>query len=296
MRFLIFGNTSDSAKAGCIRSLIETLGKHDVQYAIEPHLYTYLARHAHWEAGDSHLMTGGMADGDIAMSIGGDGTFLRTARAAAQGHIPIIGVNMGRMGFLTDIEPATFGKAVSDILRGDYHIEERTQLALTVSGSDGTRRCTALNEIAVTKMDISSMISIRVKVNGQFLSTYQCDGLIVATSTGSTAYSLSVGGPIIMPQSESMVITPVAPHNLSVRPIVLRDDWTVEMEVASRNRQFLVANDGASMACDERDKLTVTKADESLKVVKLNSHPLFENLRSKLMLGVDNRGGSENLL
>ena len=92
-----------------------------------------------------------------------------------------------------------------------------------------------------------------------------------------------------MPQSESMVITPVAPHNLSVRPIVLRDDWTVEMEVASRNRQFLVANDGASMACDERDKLTVTKADESLKVVKLNSHPLFENLRSKLMLGVDNR-------
>lgn len=234
-------------------------------------------------------MTGGMADGDITMSIGGDGTFLRTARAAAQGHIPIIGVNMGRMGFLTDIEPATFGKAVSDILRGDYHIEERTQLALTVSGSDGTRRCTALNEIAVTKMDISSMISIRVKVNGQFLSTYQCDGLIVATSTGSTAYSLSVGGPIIMPQSESMVITPVAPHNLSVRPIVLRDDWTVEMEVASRNRQFLVANDGASMACEERDKLTVTKADESLKVVKLNSHPLFENLRSKLMLGVDNR-------
>ncbi len=289
MRFLIFANTSDHSKANFIRNLIGTLGEHGAEYVLEPHLYTYLSRHARWEPGTRYLMAGGMMDGDIAMSIGGDGTFLRTARAAAQGHIPIIGVNMGRMGFLTDIEPATFGKAVSDILRGDYHIEERTQLTLTVTGPDGTRQRTALNEIAVTKMDISSMISIRVKVNGQFLSTYQCDGLIVATSTGSTAYSLSVGGPIIMPQSESMVITPVAPHNLSVRPIVLRDDWTVEMEVASRNRQFLVANDGASMACDERDKLTVTKAPESLKVVKLNSHPLFENLRSKLMLGVDNR-------
>lgn len=289
MRFLIFGNTSDSAKAGCIRSLIETLGKHDVQYAIEPHLYTYLARHAHWEAGDSHLMTGGMADGDIAMSIGGDGTFLRTARAAAQGHIPIIGVNMGRMGFLTDIEPATFEQATADIAAGGYHIEERAQLELSVDGPDGPRRATALNDIAVMKMDISAMVTIEVMVNGQFLSNYQCDGLILATSTGSTAYSLSVGGPIIMPQSMSMVLTPVAPHNLSLRPIVMPGGWTVQMAVKSRNRQFLVSVDGESMACDESDRLTIAKAKEAVRIVKLDSHPLFENLRSKLMLGVDGR-------
>ena len=270
MQFLITGNTSDPDKATRMASLF----LHDkAGLPIDPALLT----------------TDDTPADAIAMSIGGDGTFLRTARMATARHIPVIGVNMGRMGFLTDIEPATFEQATADIAAGGYHIEERTQLELSVDGPDGPRRATALNDIAVMKMDISAMVTIEVMVNGQFLSNYQCDGLILATSTGSTAYSLSVGGPIIMPQSMSMVLTPVAPHNLSLRPIVMPGGWTVQMAVKSRNRQFLVSVDGESMACDESDRLTIAKAAEAVRIVKLDSHPLFENLRSKLMLGIDGR-------
>lgn len=289
MQFLIFGNTFDHSKAACMASLIEALERHGIDYALEREFFNFINTATQLKLGDNHLMRGDEGADCIAMSIGGDGTFLRTARIAAQRHIPIIGVNMGRMGFLTDIEPSTMDKSIECLAKHQYHIEERNQLSLTVDKGNGTTHCTALNEIAVMKMDISAMLTIKASVNGQFLSNYQCDGLIVATSTGSTAYSLSVGGPIIMPQSKSIVLTPVAPHNLSIRPIVMCDDWTVEMEVRSRNRQFLVSVDGANMACDESDRLTVTKAPEAVMVVKLDCHPMFENLRSKLMLGVDGR-------
>lgn len=289
MQFLITGNTSDPDKATRMASLVMSLQRRGIAHSIEPDFAGFL----HDKAGlpiDPALLTTDDTPADaIAMSIGGDGTFLRTARMATARHIPVIGVNMGRMGFLTDIEPATFEQATADIAAGGYHIEERAQLELSIDGPDGPRRATALNDIAVMKMDISAMVTIEVMVNGQFLSNYQCDGLILATSTGSTAYSLSVGGPIIMPQSMSMVLTPVAPHNLSLRPIVMPGGWTVQMAVKSRNRQFLVSVDGESMACDESDRLTIAKAKEAVRIVKLDSHPLFENLRSKLMLGIDGR-------
>ncbi len=290
MQYLIFGNTFDPGKAEIMARLVGVFSEHGAGYALEPGFFGFLKEHSRLNLSDEQLMKGDVAGDCIAVSIGGDGTFLRTAKSATRLSIPLIGVNMGQMGFLTDIEPSTLGNALESIANGDYRIEERTQLKLEVKGREEPTSCIALNEIAVMKMDISSMITIKVSVNGQFLCNYQCDGLIVATSTGSTAYSLSVGGPIIMPQSKSMVITSVAPHNLNIRPIVLCDDCTVEMEVRSRNNQFLVSADGASMACGDGDRLTVSKAGESLKVVKLNSHPMFENLRSKLMLGIDTRG------
>lgn len=289
MRFIIFGNTYTPDKSKCITRLFDVLEKHNQGYIIEKDFYNFLTTEVGLEIGSQHIMPEGLPAGDIALSVGGDGTFIRTAGAVASQNIPVLGINTGRMGFLTDIEPSTIIQAIENVLSGNFRIEERTMLELKVNGEQRPDIPLALNEIAVLKMDISSMISIKASVNGQFLNNYQCDGLIVATSTGSTAYSLSVGGPIIMPQSKSIVITPVAPHSLSIRPIVFCDNWEVDMEINSRNHQYLVSIDGHSKAFNEHDRLTVCKSGRSVKIIKLNDHSLFENLRSKLMLGADNR-------
>ena len=147
----------------------------------------------------------------------------------------------------------------------------------------------ALNEIAILKRDSSSMISIHTSINGGYLTTYQADGLVISTPTGSTAYSLSVGGPIIVPHSNSIVITPVAPHSLNVRPIVIRDDWEITLDVESRSHNFLVAIDGRSESCSEGSKLTIKKADYNIKVVKRKNHMFFDTIRNKMMWGADNR-------
>lgn len=289
MRFIIFGKTYNPEKTKCITKLFEVLEKHNQGYTIEKKFYSFLCNEVGLDIPTEHLMNSDIPEGDIAISIGGDGTFLQTSSVVVNKNIPLLGINTGRMGFLTDVEPSTIVQAIEILLAGNYHIEERTMLELLVNGKNMPDKPTALNEIAVMKTDISSMISIKVSVNGQFLSNYQCDGLIIATSTGSTAYSLSVGGPIIMPQSNSIVITPVAPHSLSIRPIVLCDSWEISMETNSRNHQYLVSVDGNSLAMNEGNILTVKKSSQSVKIIKLNNHSMFENLRSKLMLGIDNR-------
>lgn len=289
MLFLIFGNKYSIKKSQCVNTLIDVLEMHNQGYLIEKEYYTFLTDEVGINIDSKHIMQQEHIAGDIAISVGGDGTFIRTARIVVEKNIPVLGINTGRMGFLTDIEPGTIKQSIEKFLNGDYHLEDRGLLELLVNGERRTDTQLALNEIAVQKMDISSMLTIKASVNGQFLTNYQCDGLIIATSTGSTAYSLSVGGPIIVPQSNSIVITPVAPHSLSIRPIVVCDSWEVEMEVNSRNHQFLVAIDGNSQSYNEGNKLTIRKATKKLKVIKLNSHSMFENLRSKLMLGIDNR-------
>ena len=152
-----------------------------------------------------------------------------------------------------------------------------------------TGRLGFLADIAVLKRDSSSMISIRTAINGAYLNTYQADGLVIATPTGSTAYSLSVGGPIMVPHSNTVVITPVAPHSLNVRPIVIRDDWEITLDVESRSHNFLVAIDGRSETCKETTQLTIRRADYSVKVVKRFNHIFFDTLRSKMMWGADGR-------
>lgn len=289
MRFIIFGNTYNPEKSVCVTKLFDVLENHNQGYIIEKDFYNFLCKEVGLSIDSKHIMESGTLAGDIAISIGGDGTFLRTAGATVYNNIPVLGINTGRMGFLTDVEPATITQSIEDLLKGDYHIEERTMLELLVNGKTIDKSPLALNEIAVMKTDISSMISIKVSVNGQFLNNYQCDGLIVATATGSTAYSLSVGGPIIMPQSKSIVLTPVSPHSLSIRPIVFCDNWKFDMEINSRNHQYLVSVDGNSQAFNEGNILTIQKASQSVKIIKMNNHSLFENLRSKLMLGADNR-------
>ena len=176
-----------------------------------------------------------------------------------------------------------------EIYNNHYKVEERSVLQLKCDDELLMKFPYALNEIAVLKRDSSSMISIHAAINGAPLTTYQADGLVISTPTGSTAYSLSVGGPVIVPHSKTIAITPVAPHSLNVRPIVICDDWEITLDVESRSHNFLVAIDGNSETCKETTQLTIRRADYSVKVVKRFNHIFFDTLRSKMMWGADGR-------
>lgn len=226
---------------------------------------------------------------DLVISMGGDGTFLKAACMVGEREIPILGVNKGRLGFLADVLPSEIEDVLEHVLRRDYMIENHTVIKLEADGECVDCCPFALNDIAVLKRDTASMISIKAYVNGEFLVNYQADGLIIATPTGSTAYSLSNGGPIIVPQSGSLCITPVAPHSLNIRPIVINDTSVIELEVCSRSHNFLVAIDGRSMKLTEGTRLTIRKADYMVKLVKLKNQRYFSTLHRKLMWGADSR-------
>ena len=226
---------------------------------------------------------------DYVISMGGDGTFLEAANKVGDREIPILGVNMGRLGFLADVLPSEIETTLDHVLRGDHIIEDHTVIKLETNGETVECNPFALNDIAVLKRDSASMISIRAYVNGDFLVNYQADGLIIATPTGSTAYSLSNGAPIIVLQSGSLCITPVAPHSLNIRPIVINDTSVIELEVCSRSHNFLVAVDGRSMKMAEETRLTIRKAPYTIKLIKLKSQRYFSTLHEKLMWGADTR-------
>lgn len=226
---------------------------------------------------------------DLVISMGGDGTFLKAACMVGEREIPILGINKGRLGFLADVLPSEIEDVLEHVLRRDYVIENHTVIKLEADGECVDCCPFALNDIAVLKRDTASMISIKAYVNGEFLVNYQADGLIIATPTGSTAYSLSNGGPIIVPQSGSLCITPVAPHSLNIRPIVINDTSVIELEVCSRSHNFLVAIDGRSMKLTEGTRLTIRKADYMVKLVKLKNQRYFSTLHRKLMWGADSR-------
>ena len=226
---------------------------------------------------------------DLVISMGGDGTFLKAACMVGEREIPILGINKGRLGFLADVLPSEIEDVLEHVLRRDYMIENHTVIKLEADGECVDCCPFALNDIAVLKRDTASMISIKAYVNGEFLVNYQADGLIIATPTGSTAYSLSNGGPIIVPQSGSLCITPVAPHSLNIRPIVINDTSVTELEVCSRSHNFLVAIDGRSMKLTEGTRLTIRKADYMVKLVKLKNQRYFSTLHRKLMWGADSR-------
>ena len=289
MRFFIYGNTFQADKARHLQSIMASLAENGAEYAVEKSFAAFLKGSTDMDVPASDAAGGGKSD--FILSIGGDGTFLKTAQAIGRLSIPILGVNTGRMGFLTDASPENFRDALDKLLHGKVKVEERSLLHLC--GFDAETEYTyALNDIAVLKRDTSSMITVRAYVNGEYLNTYQADGLVVATPTGSTAYSLSAGGPVIMPQTQSIVITPVAPHSLNIRPIVLCDSWDITLEVCGRNRRYLISVDGNSITCDEQRAITIKKAEHKVKIVRLPGHTLFDNLRSKFMWGFDGRGES----
>lgn len=289
LRFALFGNTYQEHKSAHVTHLLEILRGKGAEICISNEFYDFLKQHTKANLDGLEIFKGYDFNADMALSIGGDGTFLRAASRVGKKEIPILGINTGHLGFLADISPDQMEEAFDEIYEGKYLAEPRRVLHLTSEGYVLKGYPYGLNEIAILKRDSSSMITIRAYINSEPLCSYQADGLIIATPTGSTGYSLSVGGPILVPQSGTISLTPVAPHSLNVRPIVIRDDWEITLDVESRSHNFLVAVDGRSETCREGIRLTVRRADYFVRIVKRCHHSFFNTLREKMMWGADSR-------
>ncbi|MBR6699471.1 MAG: NAD kinase [Bacteroidaceae bacterium] len=289
LRFAIFGNTYQAKKSACVQRLISILEERGASLLIDRLFYEYLTNKLGIVVSPEALIEGNDFHADFVISMGGDGTFLEAARRVGDKGMPILGINMGRLGFLSDYQAEDIASAIDHIYNGTYRIEERTVLMVEKDGNDIQGYPYALNEVAVLKHDISSMISIDVEINGEFLTTYQADGLIVNTSTGSTGYALSVGGPIIVPGTKIIGLVPVAPHSLTVRPLTLSADAIVRMKVKSRSHNFLLSVDGRSESATEDTTITIRKAPYTISVLKRSKGSFFSTLRDKLMWGADSR-------
>jgi NAD+ kinase len=228
---------------------------------------------------------------DFALSVGGDGTFLTSAAAIGQTNIPILGINCGHLGFLAEVQTQNVDDILQKLVDGQYTIEQRSLLSLNILDREGNKRDglilapNALNEIAVLKQGLSSMITIELKVNGELLHTYHSDGLVVATPTGSTAYNLSIGGPLMVPQARGIIITPIAPHSLTVKPIVVPDDWKFDIRVESRYDAFMVSVDGRSQSLSTDMSLHIERAPYTVKLVQIGDNSFLNSLKAKLNWG-----------
>lgn len=228
---------------------------------------------------------------DFALSVGGDGTFLTSAAAIGNKNIPILGVNCGHLGFLAEVQTDDLDAILNQLVAGQYTIEQRSLLNLSILDKDGIVReglimsPNALNEIAILKQGLTNMLTIETKVNGEFLHTYHSDGLVIATPTGSTAYNLSIGGPLMVPQSRGIILTPIAPHSLTVKPLVVPDDWKFDIRVTSRYDSYMVSVDGRSQSLSTDMSLHIERATYTVKVVQIGDNSFLKSLRQKLNWG-----------
>lgn len=290
LKFAIFGNEYQAKKSTSIEKILDYLAQKGAEIYVENAYYEFLTRSQHIDVKAAGVFEDYNFDVDYVISMGGDGTFLKAASRVGVKGTPIIGVNMGRLGFLADVLPGEVEAALDSLYAGECQIEEHVVIQVEAEGGVLAGNPFALNDIAVLKRDDASMISIRTQVDGEFLVNYQADGLIVTTSTGSTAYNLSNGGPIIIPQSSSLCLTPVAPHSLNIRPVVINDTAEITLDVESRSHNYLVAIDGRSERMTEGTRLVIRKAAHTIKIVKQRNQRYFSTLREKLMWGADQRG------
>ncbi|MCL4116291.1 UNVERIFIED_CONTAM: hypothetical protein GTU68_026036 [Idotea baltica] len=228
---------------------------------------------------------------DLLISIGGDGTILRAITYVKDLGIPIVGINTGRLGFLATIQTDDIEKAFTNILNGNYNISERSLLSIeTIPENDNIKNIHfALNEIAVSRKNTTSMITVETKLNNEYLTSYWSDGLIISTPTGSTGYSLSCGGPVITPDAKSFVLTPIAPHNLSARPLVIPDSTEIKLRVSGREDNFLVSLDSRIATLHNSAVIKIKKASFTIKMIELKEESFLDTLRKKLLWGEDKR-------
>ncbi len=222
---------------------------------------------------------------DFALSVGGDGTFLYTASQIGDKNIPILGINYGRLGFLADVQATDVDNICDQLINNNYSIEQRAVLQVTPSVNGAVQIPFALNEVAVMKQELSSMITIEASLNGEFLNSYKADGLVVSTPTGSTAYNLSVGGPLMTPQTKSLILSPIATHAMNVRPLVIPNDWEIDLKIRSRSHSYLIAVDGRSLTLSEDVSLHIARAPYTIKVVQIGGHSFINSLKEKLSWG-----------
>ncbi len=291
MRIALFGKEFSEEHLGYFHVLAEALESRDCKLLVWEPFFDFLKGKVTFRKdvvlfSEHHELKG---QADILISVGGDGTMLHSVRLVRDSGIPIVGINLGRMGFLSSIPRGEINTAVDDIFANRYRIVKRTLISLNSPVNLFSDFNYGFNELAINKKESASMVVIHVWVNDQQLLSYWADGLVIATPTGSTAYSLSCGGPILTPDSRNFVITPIAPHNLSVRPVVIPDSSLIRIKVDSRDQQALVGLDSQSAIITPDDELVVGKAGFEINLVQLLNENFFSTIRAKLNWGSDIR-------
>lgn len=292
MKIAVYGPLYNQRSKSTIKILIEYLKTRSVVVFFEKDFYESILKISNINIESFRCDTFKSLDNsfDLLISIGGDGTILRAITYVKDLNIPIVGINTGRLGFLATIPMNTVEKALDEIFEGNYRISKRSLLAITVGEGEAVFDLNfALNEITVSRKNTTSMISVETWLDDEYLTSYWADGLIVSTPTGSTGYSLSCGGPVIMPESDSFVLTPIAPHNLNARPLVISSNKIIKLKVSGREDEHLVSLDSRIKTLQNNTTITIQKAPFNMNMIELKDERFIETLRKKLLWGADQR-------
>ncbi len=291
MKIAIHGRKFSEAAKPYVQQVFDTLLEKNTSIQLSDSFCGILKEaNIHYDCNQFYTKNTEIFDADLVLSLGGDGTFLETLSHVAAREIPMMGINFGRLGFLATTDPKNVESAISSIVEGKFTIDERMLIQAEAENESFDTLNFALNEIAITKTDTSSMIVIHTFIDGEFLNSYWADGLMVSTPTGSTGYSLSCGGPVVLPHSANFIITPICPHNLFVRPMIVSDQSTVTLRVESRSKNYLVALDArAKVISEEQQFIKITKGNFKAKLVKTQGDNFLNTLRTKLNWGIDAR-------
>ncbi len=292
MKVGIYGQFYHKNSGQYIQELLDLLDEQSVEVVIEKNFLKLIHANESINKDYSYFSTFQELDTsyDLFFSIGGDGTILKTVTYVRDLEIPIVGINTGRLGFLATIKKEKLKSSIQQIFEGKYSISKRSLLEVSSSCSTDFEGINfALNEIAVSRKNTTSMVAVHTKVNGEFLTSYWADGLIISTPTGSTGYSLSCGGPIIMPETSSFLLTPIAPHNLNMRPLSIPDDYSVSLKVSVREEEHLISLDSRTFTLKNETEITLRKAAFKINMVDLEDESFLKTLREKLLWGEDKR-------
>lgn len=281
-RFVIFGNTYQQGDVGLVLDLIDHLADRGIEVAVEREFHRYLSGSG--ELAAPAFDPDNVPAADMALSLGGDGTFLTTVMWVSRRGMPILGINLGHLGYLTASNLDRHSSVIDAVLDGRYRIEERTMLQVSCDAVSIPHPW-ALNEVAILRHETSSMLDMATRLRTHELTTYRGDGLIVSTPTGSTAYNMSVGGPILEPTTSCLVLSPISPHSLTMRPLVVRDDSEIAVRTHSRATHYEVSIDGEVTLCPTGSTLTISRAPYCARVVQLEGNNFASTLRHKLLWG-----------
>lgn len=288
MKVAIYGYIKSEAQ-DYIQILLDGLEEYNIETIIEKRFYDSISSDKEYKTFTDYSDLD--ATFDLMFTMGGDGTFLRAVTFVRNLNIPILGINMGRLGFLATIQKENIKISLKALINNDYTIKERSLLTVKTStkNTDLEEINFALNEVTVARRNTTSMITIETYLDDEYLTSYWADGLIVSTPTGSTGYSLSCGGPVITPQAKNFVLTPIAPHNLNARPLVVPDETKIKLKITGREKQALISLDSRITVIDNETEVSIEKAAFTIKTVQLNDQTFLKTLRDKLLWGEDKR-------
>ena len=291
MKVAVYGKQFQQEVAPFVHELFIELEKANMEVLVYEPFYNFLSKQINLNLFlGTYNSYNELKEGiDLFISVGGDGTILDAVTLIRDTEIPIIGVNTGRLGFLADVAKDQIPKTIKQLINKHFSIDRRTLIKLETEQPIFGDVNFALNEVAISRKDTTSMITITTYINDQYLNSYWADGLIIATPTGSTGYSLSCGGPIVMPGSDNFIITPIAPHNLNVRPLVISDKYEIKVKVEGRANQFLVALDSRIQTIDAGVELIIKKEGFKINMVETDTQDFSSTLRNKLLWGLDKR-------